>query len=44
MIEITKDELQAVLNTLYELKFKEVAGLVQFFNEKIKSHNTDQKD
>lgn len=34
-IELTKEEVQAVLNTLAEMKFKEVAGLVQFFNTKL---------
>ena len=34
-IELTKDEVTAILNTLSEMKFKEVAGIIQFFNQKL---------
>ncbi len=34
-IELTTQEVQAVINTLSEMKFKEVAGLIQFFNQKL---------
>lgn len=35
MIELTKEEVQAVLNTLAEFKYKDVAGLIHFFNIKL---------
>jgi len=34
-IELTKEEVEAVLNTLSEMRFREVAGLIQFFNNKL---------
>jgi len=40
-IELTKEEVQAVINTLSEMKFKEVAGLIQFFNSKLQPKPTE---
>ncbi len=40
-IEFTKDEVVAVLNTLSEMKFKDVAGLIQFFNQKLQPKKED---
>lgn len=37
MIELTKEEVQAVVNTLSALPFKDVAGLIQFFSGKLKA-------
>ena len=34
-IELTEEEVQKILNTLAEMKFKDVAGLIQFFNQKL---------
>ena len=44
MISLTKEEVQAVLNTLAEMKFKEVAGLVQFFNGKLQALENTPKE
>ena len=42
MIELTKDEVQAVINTLAALPFKDVAGLIQFFAKKIEDASVKQ--
>lgn len=35
MIELTKEEVQAVINTLSLLVYKDAAGLIQFFAKKM---------
>lgn len=35
MIELTKEEVQAVINTLSLLAYKDAAGLIQFFAKKM---------
>lgn len=35
MIELTKEETQAVINTLSLLAYKDAAGLIQFFAKKM---------
>lgn len=35
MIELTKEEVQAILNSLGEIPSKYVLGLIKFFNNKL---------
>lgn len=35
MVKLTKEEIQAIINTLSLLPYKDVAGLVLFFSKKI---------
>ena len=43
-IELTKEEVQAVLNTLGEMPFKYSSGLVQFFGSKIQPQQPKKED
>lgn len=42
MVKLTKEEIQAIINTLVLLPYKDVAGLVLFFNRKIEDASVKQ--
>lgn len=42
-IELTKEEVQGILNTLGEIPFKYVFGLIQFFNNKLNPKLEEKK-
>jgi hypothetical protein len=43
-IELTKQEVEAVINSLGELPYKSVSGLIQFFSFKLKPQQPQKED